>query len=211
MLVLEKELKNTEMQNLVAFNHTYLIITRNVAEKLGKNYFNNDELMEKFDIHFSRYYFDALYNYVHEEACPPSWKILFNLCKKDNLYQFMYMALGVNAHVNNDLGLTIFDIVKDDSYKKDYDKVNIIIKKSIKEVVNFLEEKSRPLNSAKNSFQPVYSYFLYKIIQKWRHNAWENYTMLKAQSVRKTDIEKKAEKTAGKLTKIRSYLQFYAL
>ena len=132
---LDKELLETDMENLIAFNHTYLIITRAVAAQLGKNYFHNDELMQKLDINFAGYYFEALKNYIDGHTTPPAWKILFDVCKKGYLLQSIYMGMGVNAHVNNDLSQSLRDIIEDESYKEDFDKVNTIIKYSTSEVV----------------------------------------------------------------------------
>jgi hypothetical protein len=205
---LENELQNTDMNNLIAFNHTYLIITKAVQQQLGKDYFHDDALMHRFDSHFAKYYFDALKKYVEGKKCAPAWKLLFDKCKENSLYQFMYMAMGVNAHVNNDLPFTIFDIIKDPEYIKDYMKVNVLIKKSIVEVVDFLDDRNPHIQFLKHTTKIFHEVVLYIIITIWRKRAWNNYVQLKVKKIEKKDIEQNAFTLAKRLTQIKTYF-FY--
>ena len=206
MKQLETELTSTDMQNIIAFNHTYLIITEAVADQLNKEFFNDDLLMEKFDIQFARYYFNALKNYVDNKTTPPAWKILFDLSKQNKTYQFIYMALGVNAHVNNDLGQSLYDIISVESYKKDFDKVNKVIQQKIPLVVSSLKEDNIFVNTSKNLLQPLYAFILYLLIKAWRKNAWNTYISLKNENLSKGDIEEHARKIGSIFTRFKKIM-----
>ncbi len=201
---LEKELSETELCNLISFNHTYLLITEAVRSRLGKNYFDNDKLMILFDINFTRYYFNALKNYVDKRPCPPAWKVLFDNCKKNNSFQMIYMGLGVNAHVNNDLAFTLLDTIKaKEIYRNDYNKVNSIINSCVEEVISHIIEKPPFLNKLKMLLLPFYRQLLFIIIKRWRTNAWKAFEKLESRSIHAVKIEDKASKIANTLLSFR--------
>ncbi len=155
------------MEDLIAFNHTYAVITRNVVSKLGSQYFSDDKSMQKIDVNFGNYYFRALKGYIETGKCTPSWQYLFDACRNKSHFQFIYLALGVNAHVNNDLPQTLFEVLRGNIHSGDYFKVNTIISQSINEVMTKLKEKNKALNTIENLLHPLYSYFFNWIIQNW--------------------------------------------
>ncbi|GEM_PF-973799 len=201
---LEKELLGTDMKHLQAFNRTYLIITRNVFQKLGTGYFEDDELMQKLDIRFAGYYFDALKEYTRTKKTTPAWEELFDLCRKDTSYEIVYLAMGVNAHVNNDLPLTLRDVVKDPSFKEDYDKINEVIGSSLHEIFQSLERTEKAL-------EPVYAIGMNRVIRKWRKNAWNTYLSLVKKTTERTTIERNAFNLAVDFSSIYGFPQMYKM
>ncbi len=208
---LQNELKNTDLQNVSAFNNTYLIITQNVYKKIGTGYFTYDDVMTNVDIVFASYYFNALKSYVEGVKTPPAWKILFDECKENSHHQFIYMALGVNAHVNNDLSQSLFNVVKNDAYKTDFDKVNGIIHKSIPEVINSLQEPSRLIATLEKVFLPVYTLFLDQLIKNWRADSWITYLQLKYSSTNVNAVEKKGKQLALQLRQVKHLYDIHHL
>lgn len=191
---LHQELLGSSLENLRAFNSTYLIITKGVIARIGTNFFNNDNAMELFDTRFAQYYFDALKNYCDSRPTARAWEILFDSCLNNNLFQFQYMALGVNAHVNNDLALTLYDIKVNDYH--DYLKINDVIAQSISSVVLSFHEKSPAIEYCKNNLRDIYRLILVIIIRKWRKEAWNNYKILNNHSGYKYEIELNAARIA---------------
>lgn len=204
MRLLNEELADTDMQNLRAFNQTYYIITKNVFSKLYTGFFTDNELLQEIDVRFSHYYFQALKEYVETGSCPPAWKILFEICPKNNLLQFTYMALGVNAHVNNDLPQTLRDVMKGNNDKHDFTVVNDIIRNCLDEVVSSLEEKSLLINTLENTTKHFYEALLMTLIQNWRNYAWDTYLKLQKNLTSIGAIESKAQANANKIVTIRS-------
>lgn len=210
MNCLQKELAGSSLQNLQAFNWTYFIITRNVAMKMGTGYFRNDSLLEKIDTVFASYYFNALYNYVLAKTIAPSWQKMFDHCCRHDSFQFLHMALGVNAHVNNDLGLALFDTVQNpDLIVTDYWKVNQIIDDSISEVFHSLTEESVLVNKIKNRTTIVYATLLKWLIRNWRENAWNNFLQMRMQTTTEQYIEQQAEKIADNVSELSSLAKLY--
>jgi hypothetical protein len=191
------EAERDGFSHILPFNTTYSIITTNVIAKMGKGYFDDDVRMNTLDVVFGRYYFQALKQYVDKKDCPPAWETLFT-AHENNHFAFVHMALGVNAHVNNDLPLTLYEVDPQDAYRKDYDLVNTIIDQSIEEVVNSFSEQQRYLEITKNNSKLYYG-FLSLLIQKWRIGAWDNYQKLKLGSTSQKEIEQKAHNISQKL------------
>lgn len=205
---LSLELAGTSLENLIAFNHTYYIITKNVYKKLGTGIFTDDELMRKTDVVFGNYYFKALKAYTEGKPCAPAWHVLFDACVKNNHYQFIYMAMGVNAHVNNDLPQTLVDVMEGSLEKEDYMKINAIIASSLEEVITSLKEKNRVLNKSQDLLLPLYALFLNSLIKNWRNNAWDCYEHLLAKNYTVNNVETIAEVVARRLANLRSLHSF---
>lgn len=176
------EIKRTDFANLYAFNQTYLIITENVYSKIGTGFFQYDQKMKQFDINFAYYYFDALKAYLETNSTTPAWQVLFEKIKQNKCIQIEYMALGVNAHVNNDLALSLYDCRIPEMFSYDYDKVNEIIIRSIPSVLHDLNCDSLKFTQS----------LLSKIIISWRSLAWKRYQSLLVSQTNKKEIEYKA-------------------
>lgn len=196
---LNRELEASDMKNLRAFNTTYLIITRAVNKKVNDGYFMYPDVMKKVDVIFAHYYFDALAQFVHQQHCPDAWKLLFEQSRENNYHQYIFMALGVNAHVNNDLPQSLKDANVGEEFFDDYEKVNGIIKSSLKEVVNSLQEQNIAIRTLSQRMRETYAFFLQSLIQNWRMKAWEDYRALTNNQKKKEDIEESATTLAQEL------------
>ena len=199
MMELQNELRRTDLSNLQIFNKTYYIITKNVYAKIGTGFFSDDASMIMLDINFARYYFDALKMYTDKQTTTPSWEVMFDFCKKDSSLPLIYLTLGVNAHVNNDLGMSLFDVIEKDEFKKDFYKVNPVIYKSIDEILSEVR--------LSNFYKP----FMQMLIFHWRNNAWGNYSGMQTKTKTKKLIEVEAYNIALELAKIYSVKDFYRL
>lgn len=201
---LDEELKDTDMSALIAFNHTYLIITNDVYNKLGTHFFTNDDLMNTIDTCFGNYYFTSLQSYINGKHCPPAWKITFDSCKHNTSYGFIYMALGVNAHVNNDLPQSLFETMNN-ADNEDYEKINSVINESIPMVIKDLYETNTFIYRAEQVCLPLYHVLLQMIIKNWRSEAWKNYQKLDKKATDTIDIEFAAEKKAQALASFKNW------
>lgn len=202
MTDLDEELTNSSLHNLKPFNLTYKIITAGVRERFGTRYFQDDELMQSLDVRFADYFFSPLSAYISGYPLPPAWKTLFDLCPRNVTLQAIYMGLGVNAHVNNDLSQALNDVIHSPDYITDFLKVNTIIKNKTPEVISSLREEGFITNAVKNIALPIYSYILQYTIEGWRNNAWNLYLKLQQKAILVQEIEEHAQKTALVLTRI---------
>jgi len=199
MQSLDQELSNTNLQNLKYFNTAYQIITQNVANQFQTNYFQSDTNMQNFDICFAKYYFNALNSFINLGKSDPAWQLLFENCSKNNLIKTQYLALGINAHVNNDLAFAIDDTKNNLVPETDYLKINQIIRDSIRQVFTSYKEIFI-LENIKNITLPLTSPLLSSIIPKWRLNAWQNSLSLAKGDKSRDHIKKEAYKMAKKIT-----------
>jgi hypothetical protein len=193
---IENEAKNTDLENIIPFTYTYRIITQNVAAHFKKKYFQDDALMEKFDITFAHYYFNALKKYVETGETTPAWQILFKNAHHNRFSRLKFMALGVNAHVNNDLAMALNDVIKVSQYENEYNKINNIIFESLDEVISGLNEKNFIYKIMYGNTQSLYFPILRKIITQWRANAWKNYELLQSDTTHSAYIVQKAHLVA---------------
>ncbi len=199
MEYLNRELEASDMRNLRAFNTTYLIITRAVNEKVKEGFFKYPDVMKKVDVVFAHYYFDALAQFVHQEHCPDAWRLLFEQSRENNYHQYIFMALGVNAHVNNDLPQSLRGANVGEEFFEDYEKVNGIIKDSLEEVVDSLQEQNIIIRTLSQKMRDTYALFLQSLIQNWRMKAWEDYIALTNNQKKREDIENSASALAHEL------------
>lgn len=198
MLDIQKELEQTDLKQLQIFNQTYYIISKNVSVKIGNGYFSQDHAMTKLDIKFAQYYFDALKDYAMGKKTTPAWQVGFDYCHENHSVDIICLAHGVNAHVNNDLGLALLDVV-DTDFKEDFDKVDAIIIGSLGEVIS------------KNTLSPIYKPFMHRLIKRWRKNAWNNFIALKEKTITRDEIEENAYGKGQVLMSITSPSNVYKL
>lgn len=201
---LENRLQQSEYRLLHNFNKTYLIITQHVREAIRKDMFEDPAFLNYFDAHFAKYYLDALDGYLTGKHIAPAWQAAFDGCAQQKVSPIMAMALGVNAHVNNDISLVLHDCNATKMHYQDYIKINDIITQSIFEVLDNLDKhrvaKVVPVQQKiiKYLCKPVLSL----IIRRWRHNAWKHYIQMQQQDKNTQDIESYARNYTVRLRKL---------
>lgn len=201
MEALQTELQVSSLANLKYFNKTYLLITQTVHKGMQENKFQDNARMEHFDIQFARYYFTALKSYTQNKPTPPAWQTCFEYCSNPHVSPTIAMALGVNAHVNNDLPQTLQDCNFKEGYKSDYNKVNQEIRSQIPDVIRYLQDTSQPFSTLQKK-PGIYFQILYTVICNWRADAWKKHYNLLSGKTSKEKIELSAKNMAHILKRI---------
>lgn len=165
-------LKNNQL-NLIPFHDTYFLITTSVFSKLGKGFFENDDNMTSFVLSFAKFYFDALNQYFKGESVSSAWQFMFNQCEKNHLPRFIYLLLGVHAHINQDLSLCVRTLDFGVAFKNDYLAINHIIKGKLAEAIAQLNEKSIVLKRILQNGLFLYQMPMHQIIVLCRNLAWD--------------------------------------
>jgi hypothetical protein len=132
-----------------------------------------DEDMSAFVISFASYYFDALDLYFKGQSCSNVWKFMFSLGEQYQLPRFVYLLLGVHAHINHDLSLCVMNLGFRDSFKKDYLAINQIIEGKLAEAIMQLHEKSAVLKGILTKGLFIYKRPVHQFIVLCRNLAWE--------------------------------------
>lgn len=123
------------------FAALYLKVTLKVKEGIQKNFFDDGPRMEKLDVIFAKRYIDAYSNYQSNKPITESWKKAFELA--DNYWPIVlqHLLIGMNAHINLDLGIAAAEVSKGQpiqDLKNDFDKINTILSSLVAEVENDL-------------------------------------------------------------------------
>jgi hypothetical protein len=167
------QLLKNEQSNLIPFHDTYFLITKSVFSKLGTEFFENDENMTSFVLSFAKFYFHALEQYFKGESVSAAWQFMFNQCESNTLPRFVYLLLGVHAHINQDLSLCVSALNFGVAFKNDYLAINHIIKGKLAEAIAQLNEKSIFLKGILEKGLFLYQIPMHQIIVLCRNLAWE--------------------------------------
>ena len=117
-----------------ALYHRVTIVVKN---KLGTGYFDDDTRMEKLDVIFANRYIKAYFDYEKKEVVTNSWKTTFELAKNHDLIVLQHLLLGMNAHINLDLGIAAAEISTPqniNSLENDFNRINEILSSLVNEV-----------------------------------------------------------------------------
>lgn len=121
----------------VVFHHVYLLMTKEMKKRLSSDFFLDPVWMERVLVGFSHYYFKAVDAYETGHPCPPAWELAFRLASEKQTVVLQDALLGINAHINNDLPLVTYDILKEDHAwpdarimlrrRNDHDRINVVL------------------------------------------------------------------------------------
>src|SRR5438132_477142 len=87
------------------FAALYYKVTASVKEGIAGGRFENGPRMERLDVIFASRYLDALNAWKNGGPVTGSWRAAFEATKKSSLLVLQQLLLGMNAHINLDLGI----------------------------------------------------------------------------------------------------------
>ena len=67
--------------------------------------FEDGVRMERLDVTFANRYLDAFYSWIAGKQITNSWKIAFDSVAQSKSLVIQHLLLGMNAHINLDLGI----------------------------------------------------------------------------------------------------------
>ncbi len=123
------------------FAALYRNVTIKVKEGIKNNFFDDGPRMEKLDVVFAKRYLDAYQEWQVAQKPTESWKSTFEISTKYWPIVLQHLLLGMNAHINLDLGIAAAEISKKsniNSLENDFNKINQILSSLVKEVQNDL-------------------------------------------------------------------------
>ena len=119
------------------FPALYKKVTETIRDKIDEQYFDNNSRMEKLDVVFANRYLQAHENYQNDLPCGKSWQLAFEATSNKKLIVLQHLFLGMNAHINLDLGIAAAQIAPGDeieSLKGDFMKINVVLASLVNEV-----------------------------------------------------------------------------
>ncbi len=148
--VLDDIIEETEAQNNVLgyFAALYRRVTLQVKAEIEAGYFEDAERMELFDVLFAKRYIDAYYDYQNGKPVTRSWDKAFELSHNFWPITLQHLLIGMNAHINLDLGIVAAEICKGkniEGLRNDFYKINEILSSLVHEVQTNLSTIWPPL------------------------------------------------------------------
>lgn len=119
----------------------YQKVTIKVKEGIANNFFDDGPRMEKLDIIFAERYLKAYFAYKQHQPLSYSWKKAFDLGAVEEPIVLQHLLLGINAHINLDLGIAAAEVAGNggiNDLKNDFIKINEILASLVDEVMSGL-------------------------------------------------------------------------
>ena len=132
-----------DQSTLGYFAALYRKVTVSVRDRLDTGYFKDDERMEKLDVVFANRYLQAYSDYMEDNPVTKSWEVTFSESKNNWLIVLQHLLLGMNAHINLDLGIAAAEISKGSNIEDlhtDFNKINELLAGLVDEVQRDLAE-----------------------------------------------------------------------
>ncbi len=128
------------------FAALYRTVTRRVRDDIAKGtVFQDNERMEHLDVIFANRYLDAHAAYLHGEPCSACWKLAFDAATDGKLIIVQDLLLGINAHINLDLGIAAATVAPGDEIDglhHDFDRINQVLAELVPASVADVDEVS---------------------------------------------------------------------
>jgi len=174
------------------FLSCYMMMTSNMLAASNQQEFSDPGWVSKLLHRFADYYFVALQAYEHSPASAPRvWQLAHNAAADPAMAAIRKLLLGVNAHINYDLVLTLVDLLRPewatlsasqraDRYA-DHCRVNDVIGRTIDAVQDQVLEPAMPvMDIIDKLLGPIDELLLSRLIAHWRETVWLNATRLLA-------------------------------
>lgn len=119
------------------FAALYQKVTLKVKEGIAQNLFEDGPRMEILDVVFAKRYLDAWFAWQKNEPVTKSWKKTFELAHEYQPIVLQHLLMGMNAHINLDLGIAAAEISKGKNpadLQNDFNKINEILSSLVHEV-----------------------------------------------------------------------------
>lgn len=119
------------------FAALYRKVTAKVKEGIESGFFDDGPRMEKLDVVFASRYLDALALYEGGGRPTESWQVAFDAAPRSRYLILQQLLVGINAHINLDLGIAAAEIAPGDKLadlKDDFDRINEILFSLVKDV-----------------------------------------------------------------------------
>lgn len=115
----------------------YQKVTVKVKDGVAAGFFENGPRMEKLDVVFAKRYIDAYFAWKSDETVTSSWERTFSLAENNKLLVTQHLLLGMNAHINLDLGIAAVEVSEKsriEELEKDFNKINEILASLVDDV-----------------------------------------------------------------------------
>ena len=177
-IIIEEAIVNNNRLGLFAY--IYRRTTAEIHKELQLGNFEDNKRLEKLDVEFANLYLDAYQNHKNKKKVSKSWELAFT-AKGEPLTIVQHIMLGMNAHINLDLGIATSTTMTGNQLpgiENDFHKVNDILFAIVNEMQDRLSRVSRLLFlldlAGKNSDEKVIDFSM----RKAREQSWNSANLL---------------------------------
>ncbi len=184
-----------------AFLRCYALMTGNTLRAIDQSQFHDPRWVAQLLHHFADYYFLALDAYEQNDARTPAvWRLAFDAAAQQQTQILQDLLLGINAHINYDLVLTLVDMLEPEwatlspeqrsQRYEDHCHVNTIIAATVDSVQDqVVTPDSRWMGVVDWALGPLDEHMAALLIRRWREEVWQQAVQMLAT----TDPDERAD------------------
>ena len=158
------------------FAALYQKVTINVKQGIQDGFFDDSERMEKLDVIFANRYLEAYFDYQNNKTITQSWQKTFDQANDYWPTVLQHLLLGMNAHINLDLGIAAAETAKGrniDELEGDFMKINQVLSSLVQEVEKELSTIWPTLKRILKFTRKVDDFLVDFSMELARDGAWE--------------------------------------
>lgn len=190
----------------------YRQVTRRVKDGILLGEFEDNPRMEKLDVLFAKRFIDAYDLWKIGKEISQSWFVAFEASKKSSHLVLQHLFLGINAHINLDLGISASETMEGKNIagiEGDFNKINAVLAELVDGVKANISTVSpifgwlMPLTKGRDEMLLNFS------IQLARNGAWKfagEYHLAADKKLAIQDRDKNISALAGKLINPKKFL-----
>lgn len=136
-LIIERARLNRSRNGFFAV--LYRQVTAKVRKGIAAGRFDDPQRMERLDVNFAKRYLEEETAYDRGEPTSQCWSAAFDACSSWRPLVLQHLLLGMNAHINLDLGIAAAETCPGETLqdlKHDFDEINVILGEMLDEVQN---------------------------------------------------------------------------
>jgi hypothetical protein len=169
-----------------AFLRCYRMMTGNTLAALEAQEFHDGPWVRQLLHRFADYYFGALDCFEQNLPDTPAvWSTAHRSAHQEKAFVLQNLLLGINAHINYDLVLTLYEVLSQDwnnlseemrhQRYEDHCHVNVIIGRTIDEAQDKIVEAESPyMDIIDKLLGPVDEWSASLLIRTWREEVWHH-------------------------------------
>jgi len=177
--IIEENKKNPS--TLGYFAALYQKVTCKVKEGIENKFFDDNKRMEHLDVIFANRYLAAYTGYKNKSTISKSWIAAFDETDNYWIIVLQHLLLGMNAHINLDLGIAAAGVSKGhpiENLKDDFDKINVILSDLVHDVEMELSLIWSTLAKILKKTKKLDSFLIDFSMKLARDGAWKFATLL---------------------------------
>jgi hypothetical protein len=163
------------------FTTLYREVTMQIKHGIETGLFQNPERMEKLDVIFANRYLNAYYQFKAKEKPSECWEFSFTKGEEYWSIVVQHLLLGINAHVNLDLGIACAQVSTPESIfdlHSDYNQINEILSNLVSGVEECLVKIWPTLTYILKFSGKIDNFFIDFSMKTARDGAWKYATEL---------------------------------